>query len=103
MKLKSFFVSEVTEADLRRERSKARELRRSQWWKNKRARGVCYFCGERVPPAELTMEHVVPLVRGGKSIKSNLVPACKSCNTKKKYLLPIEWEEYLDSIKKTES
>lgn len=21
------------------------------------------------------------------------VPACKECNTKKKYLLPIEWEE----------
>jgi len=103
MKLKSFFVSEVTEAELNRERGKARELRKTQWWKNKRGRGVCYFCGEKVPPRELTMEHVVPLVRGGKSVKSNLVPACKSCNNNKKYLLPIEWDEYLASIRKTES
>ena len=103
MKLKSFFVSEVTEAEVKRERGKARELRNTQWWKNKRGRGVCYFCGEKVPPGELTMEHVVPIVRGGKSVKSNLVPACKSCNSKKKYLLPIEWEEYLASIQNTES
>ena len=103
MKLKSFFVSEVTEAEVKRERGKARELRNTQWWKNKRGRGVCYFCGEKVPPGELTMEHVVPIVRGGKSVKSNVVPACKSCNSKKKYLLPIEWEEYLDSIRNTES
>jgi 5-methylcytosine-specific restriction protein A len=44
------------------------------------------------------MDHVVPLTRGGKSTKGNLVPACKDCNNKKKYFLPIEWEEYLQSI-----
>lgn len=41
------------------------------------------------------MDHVVPLIRGGKSVKSNMVTACKDCNNKKKHLLPIEWEEYL--------
>jgi 5-methylcytosine-specific restriction endonuclease McrA len=44
------------------------------------------------------MEHVIPLIRGGKSSKGNVVPACKDCNTKKKYLLPIEWEEYRKSL-----
>jgi len=44
------------------------------------------------------MDHVVPLTRGGKSTKRNVVPACKECNNKKKYLLPIEWEEYLQSL-----
>jgi hypothetical protein len=24
-----------------------------------------------------------------------LVPACKECNNRKKYLLPLEWEEFL--------
>ncbi|MCJ7481978.1 MAG: HNH endonuclease [Thermodesulfovibrionales bacterium] len=37
-------------------------------------------------------------MRGGKSSKGNVVPACKECNTKKKYLLPIEWEEYRESL-----
>jgi len=44
------------------------------------------------------MDHVVPLTRGGKSTKGNLVPACKACNSKKKYLLPIEWDEYLKGL-----
>ncbi|MDE0788643.1 MAG: HNH endonuclease signature motif containing protein, partial [SAR324 cluster bacterium] len=49
---------------------------------------------------KLTMDHVVPLARGGRSIKSNLVPCCKSCNNQKKNLLPIEWKEYLVIIGK---
>jgi 5-methylcytosine-specific restriction endonuclease McrA len=41
------------------------------------------------------MDHIVPIIRGGKASKNNVVPACKECNSKKKYLLPLEWEEYL--------
>ncbi len=41
------------------------------------------------------MDHIVPIARGGKSTKGNIVPACKDCNNKKKQLLPMEWEEYL--------
>jgi 5-methylcytosine-specific restriction enzyme A len=84
------FLVEVSEEEIRRERRKARELRDSQWWKKKRASGICHYCGEKFPPRELTMDHLVPIVRGGKSIKGNLVPACKSCNSKRKYRLPFE-------------
>jgi 5-methylcytosine-specific restriction endonuclease McrA len=94
-----YFISEVTEEEIRREKEKARRLRNSQWWKRKRSSGVCYFCHGKFPPRELTMEHIVPIIRGGKSVKSNIVPACKDCNSKKKYLLPIEWEEYLEKLK----
>jgi 5-methylcytosine-specific restriction endonuclease McrA len=80
---------------LRRERAKARELRCSQWWKNRIAQGKCYYCGAQVPPKELTLDHVVPLVRGGSSSRGNCVAACKSCNSQKQSLLPIEWAEYL--------
>ncbi len=38
------------------------------------------------------MDHLVPLARGGRSTKGNLVPACKECNTKKKYWLAFEFE-----------
>ena len=68
-----------------REKIKARELRKSQWWKNKTATGTCSYCQNRFPPQELTMDHIVPLSRGGRSVKSNIVPCCKKCNYEKKY------------------
>ena len=93
------FISYATEEEIKKEKIKARRLRQSQWWKRKRAQGVCYFCGKRIPPRDLTMEHVVPLIRGGKSSKGNVVPACKECNNNKKYLLPLEWEKYIERLK----
>ncbi len=87
---------------IRREKAKARELRSSSWWKRKRSSGTCHYCGRKFKVAELTMDHLIPLARGGRSIHANVVPACKECNNKKKYLLPMEWEEYLSSIEKKE-
>ncbi len=92
------FLVDVPEEQIRRERNKARELRRTQWWKNRLALGRCYYCGAGVAPKELTLDHLVPLARGGRSNRGNCVPACKECNSKKKYLLPIEWEEYLQNL-----
>ncbi|MCL5024467.1 MAG: HNH endonuclease [Nitrospirae bacterium] len=94
------FISYVTEEESRREKEKARELRKTQWWKRKRAAGICFYCRKKVPPKELTMDHIVPIVRGGKSTKGNVVPVCKECNDRKKYLLPLEWEEQLERLKK---
>ncbi len=36
------------------------------------------------------MDHVIPLSQGGRSVKGNLVPCCKECNSKKKADLPPE-------------
>ena len=84
------FLVEVSEEQIRRERQKARELRQSPWWKRKRAAGICRHCGGKFEPAELTMDHLVPIIRGGKSTKGNLVPSCKRCNAARKYDLPFE-------------
>lgn len=97
--MSEYFIIEVTEQEIRRERDKARDLRRSRWWQNRLARGVCHYCGGTFPPDELTMDHLVPVTRGGKSTPGNVVPACRDCNNRKKYLLPLEWEEYLEKIK----
>lgn len=86
------FLVEVDDAHVRRERAKARELRASQWWKRRRADGVCHHCGARVGTAALTMDHLVPVIRGGRSTKGNVVPACKACNSARKHSLPGEWE-----------
>lgn len=53
-----------------------------------RQSGCCAYCGE---PAELTIDHVVPLSRGGTHSVGNLVGACRSCNCSKNASLLIEW------------
>jgi len=82
----------VSDEEIHRERNKARELRSTQWWKRKRSQGICHHCGGKFPARELTMDHLVPIARGGKSTKGNVVPSCKNCNTEKKVHLPFEWK-----------
>lgn len=92
------FIISVSEEEIKRERDKARALRKTRWWKQRMARGTCHYCGRRFSPDELTMDHIVPIIRGGKTTKSNLAAVCKECNNKKKYLLPMEWEEYISGF-----
>lgn len=40
----------------------------------------CAYCGERKP---LTQDHVLPISKGGQHTASNIVPACRSCNSSK--------------------
>jgi 5-methylcytosine-specific restriction enzyme A len=93
------YAYDLESSDIAAEKRNARDLRGSQWWKRRCAKGHCHWCGQTVPPRELTMDHIVALARGGKSTKSNVVPACKSCNTRKKQLLPMEWELYVQSLR----
>jgi 5-methylcytosine-specific restriction enzyme A len=78
------------ENQIKRERAKAREIRKKSWWKNKIGQGICYYCKQKFEPSTLTMDHIVPISRGGKSKKGNVVPCCKECNNNKKYLTPAE-------------
>ena len=91
------FVPEVTDDALRREKERARALRGTAWWKRRIAAGACHYCGRQVGARALTMDHIVPLIRGGRSVRGNAVPACKDCNSKKQSLLPWEWDQYLQS------
>lgn len=94
----ALLFAETDEAVIQAERRKARQLRKSRWWQQQTAKGVCWYCGRQVGHAGLTMDHVVPLARGGRSTRSNLVPCCKDCNTRKKTSLPLEWEEYMAAL-----
>jgi 5-methylcytosine-specific restriction endonuclease McrA len=98
-----YFMVTVSEEHLKKEKEKARELRRSQWWQRRIGRGRCHYCEKSFSPKELTMDHLVPLIRGGRSTRGNIVPACKDCNNRKKYLLPVEWEDYLNKLRGPES
>jgi 5-methylcytosine-specific restriction endonuclease McrA len=86
------FAYTLSEADIKRERHKAREMRKSQWWKRKCDKGICHYCGRSFPPKALTMDHIVPIARGGKSTRGNVAPCCKECNNRKKQRLPLEWK-----------
>lgn len=44
---------------------------------------VCQYCGERFNKAHLTLDHVVPIVQGGRKSWENIVTACKPCNQRK--------------------
>jgi len=48
-----------------------------------RDRNTCQFCGRQFPAAELTLDHVVPRSRGGRSSWENLVACCYNCNNNK--------------------
>lgn len=78
------------EAHIKRERAKARELRSSQWWKQQTGPGLCHHCGQKFLKTSLTMDHLIPVARGGKSSKNNVVPSCKACNQSRGHKLDVE-------------
>ena len=71
------------------------QLRQSAWWKRRIAPGICHYCRRTVGIRALTLDHIVPLIRGGRSVRGNMVASCKDCNSKKQSLLPWEWDAYL--------
>ncbi len=48
-----------------------------------RDRNTCQFCGKIFAASELTLDHVVPRSRGGRSSWENLVASCYQCNNRK--------------------
>ncbi|UQA58129.1 HNH endonuclease [Polyangium aurulentum] len=48
----------------------------------------CQYCGVELPAGELTYDHVVPRVQGGKTTWENIVAACRGCNAKKRGRTP---------------
>jgi len=44
---------------------------------------TCQYCGESFKNLDLTLDHVIPLNRGGNSDWENIVTACRNCNNKK--------------------
>jgi len=49
----------------------------------------CLACGTR---QSITIEHLVPLARGGAHSIGNLAPLCQSCNSSKNSMLWVEWK-----------
>jgi len=41
---------------------------------------TCQLCGDKPPASQLTLDHVLPRIHGGKTNWTNIVAACKKCN-----------------------
>lgn len=86
----------IAERDRRRRQLRPRG-HRGEWtpvlerdWRRllNRYDGMCAYC--KVAPAE-SIDHVVPVSRGGSDMIGNYLPACKSCNSSKCDKLLVEW------------
>jgi 5-methylcytosine-specific restriction endonuclease McrA len=55
----------------------------------------CQYCGKKFPSSELSLDHVIPISRGGKSTWENVVCACLPCNVRKGNKLLSECETRL--------
>lgn len=72
--------------------------------KVKRLGCKCYYCSlpltfKRNRINTITVDHNIPIKRGGTNVIRNLLPACKKCN-KRKYTKTAK--EFLKEIKKCE-
>lgn len=55
-----------------------------------RDRYQCQYCGKSFPSVLLTLDHVIPSSREGKTCWENVVTACQECNHKKGSRTPSE-------------
>ena len=49
----------------------------------RRDKSCCQYCGEYFPATKLTLDHVIPRSKGGKTDWGNIVSSCSACNLKK--------------------
>jgi 5-methylcytosine-specific restriction endonuclease McrA len=60
---------------------------------------TCQYCGSQ--RSGLTVDHVIPRSRGGKSVWDNIVAACGPCNRRKGNRLPVEIRMHPNSAPRT--
>lgn len=62
--------------------------------------GQCWYCGMEISIGTMCVEHATPKIKGGHSTLSNLLPACRRCNSQK-YTKTIEeyrsWLEWMQA------
>lgn len=55
-----------------------------------RDKNICQYCGKKLSVQSRTIDHVVPITRGGTSSFENCVASCSTCNKRKDRYLPHE-------------
>ena len=60
-------------------------------------RTPCVYCGTTATPR--TIDHIIPIARGGRHSIGNLASACESCNKSKRDSLPVAFRRRLANVK----
>lgn len=63
-----------------------------------KSEGHCAICGEFISYMDFTVDHIIPLAKGGSNDISNLQCACGVCNRIKQDILPQDLMEKLTKI-----
>jgi 5-methylcytosine-specific restriction endonuclease McrA len=53
--------------------------------------GICFYCRSQHEPNDLTIDHVIPIVQGGRHEAANIVLACERCNKSKNNRTLEQW------------
>lgn len=89
----------MTESRRTRKKSLVKDFTTKQWRECKSVfNNECAYCGEK--PKTLTQDHFIPMSRGGGLTKSNIVPACRRCNSSKRdedFLIWYHRQKFYDS------
>lgn len=56
----------------------------------------CQSCGKTNQETQLTIDHIIPLAKGGSNDISNLQVLCHYCNSKKKHHFDSRFRRYFD-------
>lgn len=88
---------------------KNKEIKDRNWWRNwsenrmdivkfkKESEKVCHYCNKQLTTKdEVTVDHVIPVSKGGENAKDNFVISCKACNREKSNLSAERYAEFLN-------
>lgn len=75
------------------------EFTETQWQQLKDAFGYrCPRCGRSEPDITLSIDHIIPLARGGCNDISNIQPLCRACNAAKGARVIIDYRYVIASV-----
>lgn len=63
-----------------------------------RQNGLCAYCGQHRNIKYMTVDHIIPLSKGGTDSIENLQCTCKMCNRLKSDMLPSEFTAFVRCI-----
>jgi 5-methylcytosine-specific restriction enzyme A len=108
--LRNPFAAAVAAANVRSKRFNAISTLTTAEWREvvERENFVCHICGEKTSlelysPQRLSLDHVIPLSRGGHNVKENVLPAHRRCNQSRLDMLLNEFNDWLKKVFKFRS
>lgn len=100
-KLKGFKIVNLNNLDEQDDQKESVKIKRRSFTSGERLlvynknKGKCAICGNFVPFDNFTVDHIIPLAKGGTNEIANLQCACDMCNRIKQDILP---EDLMDKL-----